>query len=170
MGYSWVYLGDATIPDDRRADWLASSAAARPHGAVLGTEAVKSWRLHDPDVDYDKATVRRVLEALAEEPGAVVRFETGAIVVRVVADKGTDAWLTYRINLAAAFVQLAAFGGRGELDVVGWTDGPDRGFRVEASPASTTARTLSKDEVAAIRSGTKFAAAEKAQDAALDRG
>lgn len=169
MGYSWTYLGDATVPDEHRAAWLASSAAALPHGAVLGAEPVKSWRLHDPDVDYDKATVREVLTALAEEPGAVVRFEEGPIIVRVVADKSMDAWLTYRVNLAAAFVGLGALGGRGTLTVVGWLDGPDRGFEVRVSPEGADARSLSPAEVGEARRSNAFAQTEDAYDAAMRR-
>lgn len=167
MGYSWTYLGDATIPDENREAWLAASAASFPHGAVLGTPALEGWGLHDPDVEDDATTVRDVLTALAEELGAVVRFEEGPIVVHVVADKSMDAWLTYRANLAAAFVALGTFGGRGALTVVGFLDGPDDGFELTVMPEGSTARSLGAQEVETIRTSERFAGLLDAYDQAM---
>jgi hypothetical protein len=166
MSYSWIYLGDAIVPDAQREAWLDASASQAPHGAILGTEEMKSWRLHDPDVTYDSAPVRVVLTALSEEPGAEVRFGSESIVVRVVASKSMDAWLTYRAPLAAAFVLLGRFGGRGTLDVLGASDGPERGYRIESSPEGATARPLTRDEVLALRTSPRFVEAEEASEAA----
>jgi hypothetical protein len=152
MGYSWVYIGDAKIPAASRQAWLEASTDPSVHADLLGAKALEGWGLADASLS---PTVRELLELLAEEDGARVTWD-GPIVVRVLADKSMDAWLTYRANLAAAFAALGAHGGQGRLTVVGFDDGPDEGFLVEVRRA-TTARSLTTAEVAKARASAGYA-------------
>jgi hypothetical protein len=156
MGYSWVYVGDGAIPDDAAARWRASSASPAPHAEVLATADLRGWNLHDPEQADNGTTVGDVLEFLADEDGARVEIHAGRIVVRVLADKSMDAWLTYRAPLAAAFVTLREFGGNGTLRVVGFDDGPDDGFVVVSDREGARARTLVPAEIAEVREGEGY--------------
>lgn len=155
MGYSWVYLGDAEIPAAARAAWLAESTDPLPHAEIFN--ALDGFLVTEEEAAYDDDNVADALATLAE-CAEVQRVELGGpIVVRVLADKSGDAWLTYRWNLAAAFVLLARHGGRGRLDIVGFDDGPDEGIRIEVADGAVRTQVLDEDEVLALRQSEAYA-------------
>lgn len=145
MGYSWMYLGDAEIPADAVESWLATPLG-EGHPDVLA--ALGDWGFEPSDADL---TVRDALDQLADDDVAEIRVGP-QVAVRVLADKSTDAWLTWRGDLVTAFALLARHGGRGRLDIVGFFDGPDDGCRIEVG-GGVTARGLGEDEVEEARSG-----------------
>jgi hypothetical protein len=100
--------------------------------------------------------VRTLLDEIAAVGDPARISVDGPIAVRVIADKSGDAWLTYRVDLAAAFALLARFGGRGRLDVFGFDDGPDDGFRIEVGPEGVTTAFLTEDEVRAARASDRY--------------
>jgi hypothetical protein len=151
VGYSYAYLGDATLAPERVEGWLA--AGVDP-AAFEGWPA--SWRFAAaPGIE----TVQDVLAALAEEEVQRIEHTGGAIVVRVMADKSMDAWLTYRGALVAAFRQIAAHGGDGELVITGFDDAPfDAGVRVVARADGTSeCAEMTPDEIQQVRGSARYA-------------
>ena len=144
MGYSYVYIGDATIPETSLEAWLDAS-----------TEVEQEW----PD-DWEMegaATVAEVLDYLADDETSEASWDDGVVRVRALADKGGDAWLTYRADLAIAFRLLPSFGGRGTLIIAGFEDGPEEGIRIEArADGSTRCVILGEEEVLGIRETPKY--------------
>lgn len=154
MGYSWVYMGDGSVPSEARERWLAESTDPLPYADTFN--ALDGFLIVEDEAAYDDLPVKEAFEALAECT-EVCRVETDeAVTVRALADKSGDAWLTYRWNVAVAFASLAKHGGRGRLDVVGFDDGPDDGFRVEIADGAVTARVLDEDEVRAVRESDAY--------------
>lgn len=127
MSHSWAYLGDADLPCTALGAWLDSPADPALSVAALEARALREFGL---DGAATTPTIRQLLGELQRDQVASVSL-AGPITFRCLADKGGDAWLTWRANIVAAFVALGAHDGRGRLDVVGFDDGPDEGFRVE---------------------------------------
>lgn len=166
MGYSWVYIGDATIPDANRQAWLDADPSPRDHGEALTRPDIKDWNLHtEPDELEPCESVAEVLDELASDEGAIVSFEEGPIVVRLLADKSEDSWLTYRKPLVGAFLALRDHGGKGELVVVGYDDGPDDGFRIVCDESGTTVTSLDANGVARVRASAGYREAHEAFEA-----
>lgn len=161
MGYSWIYLGEGTVPESALDAWLSEST----EGSLL--DGADSWGFEG------QASVRETLELLARDEVSDVRWDGGAIRVRVMADKSGDAWLTYRGDLANAFHLLGKHGGSGTLTIVGFDDGPDEGVRIEVRAGQPThVVELDEPEVLRIRQsdayGKIYALAEKAYGGLLD--
>jgi hypothetical protein len=155
MGYSWVYMGEGTLPEAALEAWLSEST----EGELV--EGAESWGFEG------QATVSETLDFLASDEVSDVRWDGGAIRVRVIADKSGDAWLTYRGDLANAFVLLGKHGGSGTLTVVGFDDGPEEGVRIEVRAGQpTNVVELDEEAVTRIRERDEYreiyALAEKA--------
>ena len=74
----------------------------------------------------------------------------------VLAVKDRDEWLTYRGDVALAFLGLHTVGAHGRLDVVGFDDGgPDAGYRIAAGP-ELDVRELDEDAVFEIRMSSEY--------------
>lgn len=143
MSYSYVYLADAKVPADRMDAWLDTTLESVSLEAL---EALEDWGL---ELSGTVDTVSELLDAMEEEELAAVELGT-TVSLRILAAKDGDAWLTYRGDLAASFLALAGHGGRGRLDIVGFEDGPDDGFRIEVGEKAKVTE-LSAEQVAAVR-------------------
>lgn len=148
MGYSWVFLGTADVPPDARDAWLDAPADPALSRAQLDGPTLRGLGLHESSLT---PSVRGVLDELQSEEAVRIDLDAG-LTLRLLADKSGDAWLTWRANLVAAFVALAAHGGRGQLLVVGFDDGPDEGFRLDVGTGQgAQLRRLVASEVEAVR-------------------
>lgn len=161
MGYSWVYMGEGTLPESALDAWLSEST----EGALV--DGAESWGF------AGRATVSETLDFLASDEVSDVRWDGGAIRVRAMADKSGDAWLTYRGDLANAFVLLGKHGGSGTLTIVGFDDGPEEGVRIEVRAGRPTSVVeLDEEAVMRLRESDEYreiyALAEKAYGGLLD--
>ena len=154
MGYSWVYVGDAVLDDAARAAWLATAVDPLEHAEALA--GLDGFVAIEEEAAYAGLTVGSLLEEIAAVGDPARIAVGGPIAIRVIADKSGDAWLTYRVDLVAAFALLARFGGRGRLEVFGFDDGPDDGFRVDVGPSGVTTAILDQEEVLALRSSDRY--------------
>lgn len=148
MGYSWVFLGTAELPPGAHDAWLDGPADPALSRAQLDGPTLRALGLDESAL---APTVRELFDELQSEDVARIDVD-GPITLHLLADKSGDAWLTWRANLAAAFVALAAHGGRGQLLVVGFDDGPDDGFRLDVGTGQgAQLRRLVASEVADVR-------------------
>jgi hypothetical protein len=151
VGFSYAYLANARVPAERADEWLASDAAPEAFDAWPS-----QWRL---DTAPFPLTVGALLELMRAEQVARVELVDGRLDLLVLADRGMDAWLTYRAHLAAALRAVSRFGGSGRLLVVTFDDAPhEAGFVVEARPnGESSCSDMSADEVSSIRRGSDYA-------------
>lgn len=150
VGFSYAYLADTQVPIDRVDEWLASDAAPESFDGWP-----QMWRL---DTAQFPLTVGALLEVMRGEQVARVELDEGRLSLRVIADRGMDAWLTYRGHLAAAIRAVSRFGGSGRLLVVTFDDAPhNAGFRVEAgADGESSCSDMSEAEVASVRKSADY--------------
>lgn len=142
MSYSYLYLGSADVDEDTLARWLAvklDAVDAQPI-RMLG------WGL---EASGHYTTVGDVFEDVARWRGATVELGPPTRLF-VTAEKDGDAWLTYRGDVALAFLALHDVGGCGRLEVVGDESGPDGGYRVATTP-ELDVRELDEDDAWKVR-------------------
>lgn len=154
MGWSWVYLGDATLDDAARVAWLDATVDPLEHAAALA--GLAGFVEVEEEAADSGLTVGTLLEELAQVGDPARMSIDGPVAVRVIADKSGDAWLSYRVDLAAAFALLARFGGQGRLLVFGFDDGPDEGFRIDVGPSGVSTAILTAEEVQELRSSDPY--------------
>lgn len=148
MGYSLLYLGDATFPPGTLDGWLDTCPSSRSFD-----DWPSRWGLEfEEDAMQVEETTRELLAVLSSEAISDVQIGADRIRVRTLVPKDGDGWVTYRAALAAAFRGVGALGGTASFHAVTHTDaGSDAGFLVESAPGDDRCISLSASDVRAAR-------------------
>lgn len=156
MGYSYVLLGELRFDrPDKRQGWLDAVVTA------TSGEVPDGFGYTGPG-----ESVASVLAPLRNPPIGVFEETDTSLTLRTIVDKDDDA----RAALPQAFREAAAFGGRGELTIVGALDYPGSfGGRVRVKPKASTFETLADEVVAAVQSSANYRSLDTGLDALIEQ-
>ena len=151
MGYSIAFLGDLSFPAGRATAWEASS---------IDPSAFADWPEDFRPSGGEALTIGELLDEAHDDFLELDRTDA-TIRLRLLTSKDDGFYLDRRGAALCAFRQAAAFGGVGELVIVGWMDAPDLGARVTTTAdGTTTCSDLDADEIKEVEKGAAYAELE----------